>query len=208
MPYLFFSLLPLVLFVSFTASVALFALVAAVLFTLFWVGVAMLFLVPTLFVSGGVALLVWLWLCAVLLIGRWVVNLLPGSSESNDHAVTPNRPPSGRAQPRPSPGHAVTLNSPPGPSGHAGTPNRPPVPCGHEHCQSPCGQEKPQPSSGQKGKKTHTSGAQTGGNPELRHASVKSENEDDTAKSENEDETVESEKGGDAGRASIHAVLT
>ena len=37
------------LFVSFAASVSLFALVAAVVFALFWVGVAMVFLVPTLF---------------------------------------------------------------------------------------------------------------------------------------------------------------
>lgn len=76
---LFFSLLPLVLFASFATSITLFALVTAVIFSLFWVGVATLFLVPTLFLTCSVAVLVWLWIASAFNVARWVYNLLPAA---------------------------------------------------------------------------------------------------------------------------------
>lgn len=68
------------LFVSFAVSTTLFALVTAVVFSLFWVGVALLFLAPTLFVTGSVAVLVWMWAVSAIVVARWVYNLLPASS--------------------------------------------------------------------------------------------------------------------------------
>ena len=60
---------PLGLFMVMTISVAVFAVIVAiifavlgsVLFILFWVGVALIFLLPTLFVTTGIATFVWLW---------------------------------------------------------------------------------------------------------------------------------------------------
>lgn len=72
-----FSFLPLFLFISFAFSTAICALIFALVFALFWVGVAMLFLVPTLFVTFSVGILVWIWACATFLVCRWVYNRLP-----------------------------------------------------------------------------------------------------------------------------------
>ena len=52
-----------------TISVAVFAIIVAlifavlgvVLFILFWVGVALIFLLPTLFITTGIATFIWLW---------------------------------------------------------------------------------------------------------------------------------------------------
>lgn len=85
------------LFVSFAASITLFALVTAVVFSLFWVGVALVFLAPTLFVTGSVAVLVWLWVVSAFVFARWLYNLLPASSSSAS-ARNGAPPPAGRKQ--------------------------------------------------------------------------------------------------------------
>ena len=79
------------LFVSFVGSITLFALVTAVLFTLFWTGVALLFLVPTLFLTFSVAVLVWLWIVSAFVVARWIYNLVPATAGAG-----PRRQPSGK----------------------------------------------------------------------------------------------------------------
>ncbi|ORY71351.1 uncharacterized protein BCR38DRAFT_329834 [Pseudomassariella vexata] len=82
-----FSFVPLLLFTCFALSTVVFALVSAVIFSLFWIGVAMLVLVPTLFVTFSVGVLVWLWVVATLLVGRWVYNMIPVNARGDDMAV-------------------------------------------------------------------------------------------------------------------------
>ncbi|RYP21369.1 hypothetical protein DL765_002270 [Monosporascus sp. GIB2] len=74
---LFFSLLPLLVFAAFAVSTVGFALVSAALFSVFWLGVALLFLVPALFFTFSIAVLVWLWAVATFLVGRWVYQKTP-----------------------------------------------------------------------------------------------------------------------------------
>lgn len=79
---LLFCALPVALFVSFSLSTAVFALVSAVVFALFWFGVALLVLVPILFFTSGIAILVWLWAAATILIGRWAYQMLLGGGDA------------------------------------------------------------------------------------------------------------------------------
>ncbi|KAK8001306.1 hypothetical protein PG991_013528 [Apiospora marii] len=74
-----FSLLPLMLFVSFALSTVVFALVCGLVFSLFWIGIATLLLVPTLFVTCTVAVLVWVWAVATFLFARRVYHMIPAS---------------------------------------------------------------------------------------------------------------------------------
>merc|ERR1712000_754596 len=53
------SFLPLLLFLTFTLLTVCFALGCAVVFSLFWIGVAFMLLVPTILVTGSIAVLVW-----------------------------------------------------------------------------------------------------------------------------------------------------
>ncbi|KAM0254586.1 hypothetical protein ACHAQJ_006621 [Trichoderma viride] len=80
-----FSLLPLLLFLSFALSTFLLTLCAAVIFTLFWIGVASLFLIPTLFITSFLAVLCWGSSVGSFVIARWLyhhapVGVFPGSS--------------------------------------------------------------------------------------------------------------------------------
>ncbi|KAI5865226.1 hypothetical protein GGS23DRAFT_594771 [Durotheca rogersii] len=84
---LFLSAVPLFLFISFATSTVAFALVAAVVFILFWVGVATLFLVPTLFLTFSVALLLWTWSAAAFFSGRWIYSRLPSSPDGKAGGV-------------------------------------------------------------------------------------------------------------------------
>ncbi|KAI9762657.1 MAG: hypothetical protein M4579_000275 [Chaenotheca gracillima] len=61
------SALPVLLFASFAAGTILLAFFAAVAFSLFWVGIALLLLVPTLFVTFSIGIFVWLWA-----VGTWL----------------------------------------------------------------------------------------------------------------------------------------
>ncbi|KAI1336342.1 hypothetical protein F5Y15DRAFT_418885 [Xylariaceae sp. FL0016] len=75
------SALPLLFFAFFTLSTLVFALLCALSFTLFWTGVALLFLVPTLFLAAGTTLLIWGWAVSTFCVGRWVWNALDKGSD-------------------------------------------------------------------------------------------------------------------------------
>ncbi|KAJ9130703.1 hypothetical protein NKR19_g9796 [Coniochaeta hoffmannii] len=66
------SLPPTFLFAAFVLSTLLLALGAAVLFALFWTGVALLLLVPSLFVAAGCAVFLWAWAVGSFVAVRWV----------------------------------------------------------------------------------------------------------------------------------------
>ncbi|KAI1330191.1 hypothetical protein F5Y16DRAFT_48922 [Xylariaceae sp. FL0255] len=68
---LFFSAAPILLFLSFSLATLAFALLSAAAFSLFWIGVALLFLVPTLAVTGFLGLIAWVWVLAAYVAGRW-----------------------------------------------------------------------------------------------------------------------------------------
>lgn len=63
---------PTLLFATFVVSCLLFALGAAVLFTLFWTGVALLLLVPSLFIAAGCTIFLWSWALGSFVAARWL----------------------------------------------------------------------------------------------------------------------------------------
>ncbi|UKZ94372.1 uncharacterized protein TrAFT101_009244 [Trichoderma asperellum] len=85
-----FSLLPILLFLSFALSTFFLTLGAAVIFTLFWVGVASLFLIPTLFITSSLAVLCWGSSLGSFIVARWLYHHAPASvfSGSSDTSST------------------------------------------------------------------------------------------------------------------------
>ncbi|ROT43683.1 hypothetical protein SODALDRAFT_327885 [Sodiomyces alkalinus F11] len=67
---LLFSFLPLVTFAVFALSLATLALGAAIVFSLFWIGIALLVLVPTLFLTSSIGLLVWVWAAGSFVVAK------------------------------------------------------------------------------------------------------------------------------------------
>ncbi|KAI1736661.1 hypothetical protein F4680DRAFT_253302 [Xylaria scruposa] len=74
---LFTALLPILLFATFVLSTTAIAFACAVSFALFWTGVALLVLVPTLFLTFGLSVLVWLWAVGAYIVFRAVYARLP-----------------------------------------------------------------------------------------------------------------------------------
>ncbi|KAK0652808.1 hypothetical protein B0T16DRAFT_388011 [Cercophora newfieldiana] len=77
---LIFCVVPILLFLSFIGSVALFALGTALVFTLFWAGIALAILTPVLCFSFTVAIGVWLWGLACFAIARKSYELYTGEA--------------------------------------------------------------------------------------------------------------------------------
>lgn len=87
---LIFSALPLALFISFSISTAAFAIVSATLFCVFWIGVGLLVLCPILFVTSGIAVLVWVWAVVTFIVGRKVYQMLPVSLQGDMQVKMPS----------------------------------------------------------------------------------------------------------------------
>ncbi|KAI1161613.1 hypothetical protein F5B18DRAFT_430502 [Nemania serpens] len=81
---LLFSLLPLLLFATFILSTVVFATLLALAFVLFWTGLALVVLVPTLFFTGGLAVLLWLWAMSTFIVLRVLYNRLPARLRGTD----------------------------------------------------------------------------------------------------------------------------
>ncbi|OTB02542.1 hypothetical protein M426DRAFT_322483 [Hypoxylon sp. CI-4A] len=81
------SLAPLLLFAGFVTTTIIVSLISAVLFSLFWMGIAILFLVPTLFVTFTIALFLWTWAAATFFAGRWVYEKSPFSIDDDGKVV-------------------------------------------------------------------------------------------------------------------------
>ncbi|KAI1125809.1 hypothetical protein F5Y10DRAFT_223202 [Nemania abortiva] len=93
---LLLSLLPLLLFGGFVLSTIVLATVTALAFVLFWTGLALLFLVPTLFFTAGLALLLWVWAVGTYVTFRAFYSRLPasirGPAGSDDkHVIFPHK---------------------------------------------------------------------------------------------------------------------
>merc|ERR1711964_922716 len=69
---LILSFTPIALFPSFSLGVLFLSLITALLFSLFWIGVALL---PTLFITVSLAIVVWVWAVSSFLVARWVYNV-------------------------------------------------------------------------------------------------------------------------------------
>ncbi|OTA52463.1 hypothetical protein K449DRAFT_440749 [Hypoxylon sp. EC38] len=82
------SLAPVLLFAGFAATTIAVSLISAILFSLFWIGIATLFLVPTLFITFSIALLLWLWAAATFFAGRWAYERLPFGMDGESKVVT------------------------------------------------------------------------------------------------------------------------
>ncbi|KAI1171742.1 hypothetical protein F4777DRAFT_582620 [Nemania sp. FL0916] len=85
------SLLPVALFTTFVVFIVVFSVLSLIAFVLFWTGVALLVLVPTLFFTGSIAILVWLWSIGAYLIFRALYGRLPASlrrgSDADKHVI-------------------------------------------------------------------------------------------------------------------------
>lgn len=79
-----FSILPVLLFVSFVVSTVLFALGVALLFVLFWVGVGLLVLAVVLLITSILGLVAWAWGVAAFLAYRWVHALVSPSTATTN----------------------------------------------------------------------------------------------------------------------------
>ncbi|KAI1204580.1 uncharacterized protein F4807DRAFT_326949 [Annulohypoxylon truncatum] len=84
------SLAPILLFAGFAMTTIAFSLISAVIFSLFWIGVATLFLVPTLFITFSIALLLWAWAAATFFAGRWAYERLPLGFDGDGKIVANN----------------------------------------------------------------------------------------------------------------------
>ncbi|KAI1377051.1 hypothetical protein F4677DRAFT_66020 [Hypoxylon crocopeplum] len=85
------SLTPLLLFAGFATTTLAVSLISAVLFSVFWIGIATLFLVPALFITFSIALLLWAWCAATFFASRWVYSkLLFGVDGDGDGNILTN----------------------------------------------------------------------------------------------------------------------
>ncbi|KAI9886756.1 MAG: hypothetical protein M1823_001465 [Watsoniomyces obsoletus] len=66
------SIIPLLLFITFTLVTLLLVIVAAIGISVFWIGAALLILIPTLFAALSFGLLVWIWVVGTYLFGRFI----------------------------------------------------------------------------------------------------------------------------------------
>jgi len=87
---LLLSATPLLLFFSFSIGTLLLSLITAAVFSLFWIGVALLVLVPTLFITVSLGIAVWIWAVSSFLIARWVYNIVPINVRGKTEVGLPN----------------------------------------------------------------------------------------------------------------------
>lgn len=73
------SLPPLLLFTTFTLSVLAFSFISAILFSLFWIGIATILLIPTLFFTCGLGIIIWVWAISSWVVARWLYGFVPAT---------------------------------------------------------------------------------------------------------------------------------
>ncbi|KAH8752138.1 hypothetical protein F5882DRAFT_61471 [Hyaloscypha sp. PMI_1271] len=71
---------PVAIFLAFALGALALSFITALLFSLFWIGVALLLLVPTLFITVSLGIVLWVWAVSSFLIARWVYNFVPSKS--------------------------------------------------------------------------------------------------------------------------------
>jgi len=78
------------IFLSFAIATLLLSFVTAIVFSLFWIGVALLFLVPTLFITGSLGIAVFIWAVSSFLVARWIYNIVPVNVKGKGELALPN----------------------------------------------------------------------------------------------------------------------
>jgi hypothetical protein len=68
---------PIALFLAFALGTLALSFITALLFSIFWIGIALLLLVPTLFITVSLGIVLWVWAVSSFLIARWVYNFVP-----------------------------------------------------------------------------------------------------------------------------------
>jgi hypothetical protein len=69
----------------------LLSFITALLFSLFWIGIALLVLVPTLFITVSLGIVVWIWGVGSFAVARWVLRFVPvGGRERGKEVVGVN----------------------------------------------------------------------------------------------------------------------
>ncbi|KAF8848756.1 hypothetical protein BDZ45DRAFT_681022 [Acephala macrosclerotiorum] len=87
---LLFSFLPLALFASFVLGTLFLSLISALLFSLFWIGVALLVLVPTLFITVSLGFIFWVWAISSFLVSKWVYDRISVNVKGQTEVGLPN----------------------------------------------------------------------------------------------------------------------
>jgi hypothetical protein len=68
------SFTPVALFFAFALGTLALSFITALLFSLFWIGIALFVLVPTLFITVSLGIVLWVWAVSSFLVARWVYN--------------------------------------------------------------------------------------------------------------------------------------
>jgi len=84
------SFTPVALFLSFVLGALTLSLITALLFSLFWIGIALLVLVPTLFITVSLGIVVWIWAVSSFLVAKWVYNIVPVRVKGTTELGLPN----------------------------------------------------------------------------------------------------------------------
>ncbi|KAE9379297.1 hypothetical protein N431DRAFT_397538 [Stipitochalara longipes BDJ] len=74
---------PIALFLAFALGTLILSFITALLFSLFWIGIALLLLVPTLFITVSLGIVLWVWAVSSFLVARWVYNFVPSKSHGS-----------------------------------------------------------------------------------------------------------------------------
>jgi membrane protein implicated in regulation of membrane protease activity len=64
--------------------------ISALVFTLFWIGVALLVLLPTLFITVSLAIMTWVWAVSSFVVARWVYDAMPISRHGKTEVALQN----------------------------------------------------------------------------------------------------------------------
>jgi len=71
------SFTPVAVFLAFALGTLALSFITALLFSLFWIGIALFVLVPTLFITVSLGIVLWVWAVSSFLVARWVYNIVP-----------------------------------------------------------------------------------------------------------------------------------
>jgi hypothetical protein len=71
------SFTPVALFLAFALGTLALSFITALLFSLFWIGIALFVLVPTLFITVSLGVVLWVWAVSSFLVARWLYNIVP-----------------------------------------------------------------------------------------------------------------------------------
>lgn len=71
------SFTPVALFLAFALGTLALSFITALLFSIFWIGIALFVLVPTLFITVSLGIVLWVWAVSSFLVARWLYNIVP-----------------------------------------------------------------------------------------------------------------------------------